>query len=223
VGATLAISGTALARAYVTAVLPRAALYGEGGTEAMLLEDLPRNPQKGSEPGASPTSPDANRFPADGGGGREGEVTLDGVSYREAIWSFPAAASLPRLLAPSAPTPVSAIAPYLATAAALAWAARRRAGAASEGLFLFAGATACVVTSPAGWAMGLVWALPLAPLVLERRAAGGVSTPAPAALAPVAAAWLACAIPAPFSGFPALAGAALVVAVVATVQPASAG
>ncbi len=71
-------------------MLPRAALYGEGGTEEMLLP--------------------ASRFDAADDARR---THLDGRRYRTAIGDAPAAASLPRLLAPEAPSPASARAPFL--------------------------------------------------------------------------------------------------------------
>src|SRR5262249_13389060 len=70
-GLTFAVSGPVLAAAYRTDVLPRALLYGEGGTEAMLLP--------------------ASRFPAETGGDA---VVLDGRAYPETLWTLPASASL---------------------------------------------------------------------------------------------------------------------------------
>ncbi len=78
-------------------------------------------------------------------------------------------------------------------------------------MLFWAAAVACVVASPAGWVMGLVLALPLAPLVAalvtEGRIPRGLTVM-------VALAWIAVALPAPFAGWAALAGTALIVAAV---------
>jgi hypothetical protein len=199
VGAALALAalnvaaaGPTLSREYARVVLPRALLYGEGGTAAMLLPD--------------------ERLPHDSDGG-EGAVALDGRRYRTAIWDVPVSASVPRLLAPEAPSRATAVGPYAVAAAALLAAARalsrRRAAAEHDdraGVLFFGTALACVVASPSGWAMGLVWGLPIAALARRLRNAGAVSGHA---LVAVGAAWLACAVPAPFAGWPAVAGAAL--------------
>lgn len=195
---TLAVSGPGLLATYRQSVLPRALLYGEGGTEAMLLP--------------------AARLPASRD---DGLVVLDGRAYPESLWELPASASLPRLLAPRTPSRFTALAPYLVAAAGLSWAGRRVARRRrpplgpparddpAGALVALSIAIACVVTSPAGWLMGLVWALPLAPLVSGLRAAGRV--PPGAALA-LAAAWLGCALPPLVPGFGAVAGAALAIA-----------
>jgi hypothetical protein len=183
-GLSVAVSGPALARRYVADVLPRAALYGEGGTEAMLLPE--------------------SRFPE-----ARGDV------YRESLWDFPASASLPRLLAPERPSPATALGPYLLALLLLVWAARRVTIASPIGsaeLVYLAAAAMCVVTSSSGWAMGLVWALPIAPAVERMRSAGALP---PRATLAMAAAWIACAVPAPLAGFPAVAGTALAIAAVA--------
>jgi hypothetical protein len=179
-------------------VVPRAALYGEGGTEEMLLPE--------------------NRFPV---GAEPERVTLAGASYRISLWQVPASASLPRLLAPSTPAPVTSLAPYLFAAAALIAVARRRPPPTDDraALLYFAAAVACVVTSPAGWAMGLVWALPLAPLAMGVHAGSGLDARVRLVLV---AAGIACAVPAPFPGFPAVAGAALVLAATAAARPEAA-
>jgi hypothetical protein len=196
---TAIVSGPALRR-YVTDVAPRAARYGEGGTEGELLRERDRQV------------------------GDEERVAIDGRSYLkwpldQAPWEITASASLPRLLAPRGPTDFGTVAPVVAALVGLCWAAgrwRRRAAAApsaddgSRALIIYvAAAVACVVISPAGWAMGLCWGLPLVPLALRLRAEGQLSRRAGWALA---AAWIACAIPAPVTGWPALAGTALVVA-----------
>jgi hypothetical protein len=195
--ATVAISGRALLTEYVTAVLPRAALYGEGGTETMLLP------------------PD--RLAAISDQVSSGVATIDGRTYPQSAWNVPAGASLPRLLAPDAPTRAAALLPYALAAVALIAAARsvRRRGAPpiAEAMLLFAAAVACVVTSTSGWVMGLVWALPLVPLLAVAWRDGAGSRAARRALG---LALVACAIPAPVVGWAALAGAALVAAAAAT-------
>ena len=188
--ASVALSGPALAREYATRVLPRAALYGEGGDEGMLLP--------------------AERLAARADDLEAGVARIGGRVYPVTAWEGPASASLPRLLAPARPTPWAARAPALVALAGLAFAAgaaRRRARpAASEPILLWATAVAGVIASPAGWVMGLVVTLPLAPALLELRGAG--------AWRGLALALLACAVPPPFVGFSAVAGAALVVVAV---------
>jgi hypothetical protein len=215
---TLAVCRPARLREYLVSVLPRAALYGEGGTDEMLLP--------------------ADRFPTSDGtaSSDEGTTTLDGRSYRTSVWDAPAAASVPRLLAPETPTRATSLGAYLLAILGLAWAAgqlRRRSAddhdhdsdhdrdgdAEAEAMLMCATAIACVVTSPAGWVMGLVVAIPMAPCAAARLAAGHLSWRAALALG---AAWIAVALPAPFAGFPALAGAALV-AVATTAALASPG
>ncbi|HEY5448518.1 MAG TPA: glycosyltransferase family 87 protein, partial [Polyangia bacterium] len=91
-GATVAISGPRLVREYIAEVLPRAALYGEGGTEDMMLP-----------PDTLPVTDD------------HGETAdVDGVTYKITIPPFdgPASASLPRLLAPRTPRWVTSVLPY---------------------------------------------------------------------------------------------------------------
>lgn len=202
-GATALCDGPALLRAYATGVLPRASLYGEGGTPAMLLPE--------------------GQFPA----ADDEETTLfDGRRYRTAIGGAPAAASLPRLLAPEAPTPASARLPFVLALGALVLCARRLRDAGTgdhqgdrQALLTWAAAVACVVTSPAGWVMGLVLALPLAPLYADLPAERRL--PAGAALAG-AGAWVALALPQPFAGWAAVAGLVLVTAVVSiALRPAA--
>ncbi|HEY7375844.1 MAG TPA: glycosyltransferase 87 family protein [Polyangia bacterium] len=197
--ATVALSGRALAREYAVSVLPRAVLYGEGGTDEMLYHER-----------------ELERFDLDELGERQ---TADGRSYLYTLPLFdrPVSASLPRLLAPESPSWATSWLPYLIGAAGLAWAgarlARRRPDGGDAELVLFGAAlVACVVASPTGWAMGLVWALPLAPRAWAAPAEG----PAPArARWPLRAAWIACALPPLFGGWAALAGTALVLAAVA--------
>jgi hypothetical protein len=192
--ASVVVSGPALAREYATRVLPRAALYGEGGDAAMLL------------PGDR-LAPHAEDLEA-------GVARLGGRAYPVAGWDGPASASLPRLLAPGGPTALTSRAPALVALALLAAAAgllrRRGPGSASETIVLWATAVACVVTSPAGWVMGLVVALPfvswLARLGPVREARGS-------ALA-LAAALVACAAPPPVAGWAALAGTVVAAAAV---------
>ena len=191
IGLCALADGPARLGEYAREVLPRATLYGEGGTEEMLLPP--------------------ERFPpADD----DGTAWLGGRRYRIALGDAPSAASLPRLLAPEAPSPASARLPFVLGIGALTLMARRLRrpdGADAETLLYWAAAVACVVTSPTGWVMGLVLALPLAPLGAGLRA--GEPLPRGPVLAG-AIAWVALALPAPFSGFPALAGAALIAAVV---------
>jgi hypothetical protein len=194
---TVVICGPGLLAEYHATVLPRALLYGEGGTEAMLLPSA--------------------RFPPSADGDA---VVLDGRDYRQSLWELPLSASWPRLLAPRAPTRPSALGPYVVSAAALVVAARQLArrrrpapasaeAATPETLLAGAAVIACVVTSPTGWVMGLVWALPLAPLIA--RALGPGRAP-PALAIGLAASWLACALPPLVPGFAAVAGAALAIA-----------
>ena len=205
IGLTAIVDGPARVAEYAREVLPRAALYGEGGTEEMLLP--------------------ASRFDAvnEGPGASEDDRTtrLDGRRYRTAIGDAPASASLPRLLAPDAPSPVSARVPFLLAIGGLSVIARQlrsRGDATTAALLFWATALACVVTSPAGWVMGLVLALPLAPLFAALVAEGRV--PRGPAVA-VAGAWIAVALPAPFAGWAALAGAALIVAAVVAARTAA--
>ncbi len=97
----------------------------------------------------------------------------DGRAYRTALWDVPATASLPRLLAPESPTRLTAWLPFAVGFALLIGCARRCAAVGGRAEWLFWGAAvACVVTSPAGWVMGLVLALPLAPALVETWRAG---------------------------------------------------
>jgi Glycosyltransferase family 87 len=201
-GLTALADGPARLREYATEVVPRAALYGEGGTEEMLLPP--------------------ERFGAADQAEDDGTTRLGGRRFRTTIGDAPTTASLPRLLAPETPSPASTRLPYLLAIAALTLAANRlrsRDEATAGTLLYWAAAVACVVTSPAGWVMGLVLALPLATvgtaLVAEGRLPRG-----PAAAGAIA--WAALALPAPFAGWAALAGVALIAAAVAaaaTVRP----
>jgi hypothetical protein len=198
IGLTVVIAGPARLHEYLSSVLPRAALYGEGGTPEMLLP--------------------VERFPD---ATAHDTTWLDGRTYRTSRWEVPASASLPRWLAPDSPSLASNLFPAALAVLGLGWAARRLRGqsaraaerpATTEDLLLFATAVAGVVASPSGWVMGLVVALPLAPRAAGLWADGRLSRPAALTLA---AAFIAVALPAPFAGFPALAGAALVAAATA--------
>ena len=201
-GLSALVDGPARLDEYVSQVLPRAALYGEGGTEEMLLP-ASRLDAAGGEPGASED---------------DGATRLDGRRYRTAIGDAPAAASLPRLLAPEAPSPATARLPFLLAVGGLTGIAWRLRARQVDALLFWAAAVACVVASPAGWVMGLVLALPLAPriaaLVNEGRLSRG---PAGA----VAVTWIAVALPAPLAGWAALAGTALILAVVVAARAAA--
>ena len=209
--AGLVIGGPALTRVYVTEVLPRAVQYGEGGTEEMLVpeHDLPVSDEKGLT------------------------TELDGVTYKIALPPFdgPATASLPRRLSPRAPRWPTTLLPYPLVIAALAWAARRLPRPREPGdaivvddpvdptlhdaqlpalhdaqlLSFTAAILACVVTSPTGWVMSFVWALPIAPFVWASLARRRLRAPA------LSAAWLACALAPLLSGWAAVSGLALVV------------
>ncbi len=200
-GLTALADGPARLGEYATEVFPRAALYGEGGTEEMLLPP--------------------ERFAA---AEDDGTTRLGGGRFRTTIGDAPATASLPRLLAPERPSPASTRVPYFLAIGALTLLARRlrsRDEATSGALLYWATAVACVVTSPAGWVMGLVLALPLATLGATLVAEGRLPR-GPAAAGAIA--WAALALPAPFAGWAALAGVALIAAAAAaaaTVRPAA--
>jgi hypothetical protein len=203
-GLSALVDGPGRVSEYARDVLPRAALYGEGGTDEMLLPE--------------------SRFSASdesAGGIDDGTTRLDGRVYRTAIGDIPAAASLPRLLAPEAPSPGSARLPFLLAMGGLtviAWRLRARGDPTTEALLFWAAAIACVITSPAGWVMGLVLALPLAPLAAALVADARVPRGPIVALA---VAWIAVALPAPFVGWPALAGTGLIVATIVVAAAAS--
>jgi hypothetical protein len=197
---TAAVSGPALLREYVTSVLPRAALYGEGGTEEMLMEP-----------------------PPDAGDDDPSSVSIQGRAYERSAWDklipwdLRLSASIPRVIAPVSPSEASAYGPYLVAIAALVVAARfrvrrRRTAAADDvpaSLFGLAATVACVVTSPAGWSMSYVWALPMTILIAQLRHARRLG---PRRMIAFAQAWIACAIAPPLAGWAALAGVALVIA-----------
>ena len=167
-------------------VLPRAALYGEGGTrsDAAARTDL-------EGPATADDGDTSFRFRVGRTSGRRGTVRFPGRRCRRACH----ACSRPTL-----PHRRDRLRPYLVGSrragrrpAALVVAARRRARATtrSESLFVAAAVVACVVTSPTGWVMGFVWALPIAPLVAELRRTRRLG---PRATMRVRAAWIACAL-----------------------------
>ena len=201
--ASVAISGPRLVRAYVTEVLPRAALYGEGGPEALLLhEDTLHLEDEGDR------------------------VGLEGISYRVAVPPFdgPASASLPRLLAPQTPRWPTTVLPFAIVMTGLAWAARRL-PRRQEGdlpevlddpvvedsqLLLFTAALlACVVTSPTGWVMSFVWALPMAALIWTSAGRARLSK---RELGILGAVWITASVFPLINGWAAVAGTTLVVA-----------
>jgi hypothetical protein len=167
----------------------------------------------------------ADREPTRLGLVREGDDRLfvDGHGYEPSLlervmpWPVRVSASLPRLLAPEAPSRAAALLPGAVALLALVWAgrefARRRAasggteGGDAEALIYVAAMVASVVTSPVGWAMGLVWALPMLGPTLRLRAAGRLGPRLALALGVAA---VAVALPTPVIGLPAIAGAVLV-------------
>jgi hypothetical protein len=162
------------------------------------------------------------------GNDNHGETqSIDGRAYRYTLDFFdrPVSASLPRLLAPESPSWPTSLLPYLLAAGGLVWAgrwvARAGAAAANEPLLLTAALIACVVTSPAGWAMGFVWALAVVPIALCF--VRDKDAPGPRRWV-LAGAWIACAIPPLLAGWAAVAGTALAVALAsaATVRVANA-
>ncbi len=191
----LAVSGPSLVREYGATVLPRALLYGEGGSDEMAYHE--RDLERVFD------------------GNHDDKQSVDGRAYHYAFPFFdrPVSASLPRLLAPQSPSWPTSLLPYLIGIAGLAWAARRGrvlvAGGSERELMLLAAAlVACVVTSPAGWAMGFVWALPMVPVALPLLRDVRLSRPLRWGLG---GAWIACALPPPVAGWSAVAGTALVV------------
>jgi len=158
-GATAAVSaafvllGAALAGPHVTGtyfaeVLPRVAVFGEGGTADQLLPD------------DELTSRDTAFHAA------AGSVVLEGHRYLVEPVPVLRTASLGRLLAPSGPNALGGLLPPLLFLAWLFFVFRRRAQHPSAWAAL---PVAAVITSPAGWAMSLTWALPLAAGTLARK------------------------------------------------------
>ena len=199
--ASVAISGPRLVRAYVTEVLPRAALYGEGGPEAMLLhEDTLHLEDEGDR------------------------VGLEDVSYRVAVPPFdgPASASLPRLIAPRSPRWATTLLPFAIVMTGLAWVARRLPRRREDDdpreiidpviedaqlLLFIAALMACVVTSPTGWVMSFVWALPMAAMLWTSAGRARLSG---RELGILGAVWIAVAVFPLVNGWAAVAGTALV-------------
>jgi hypothetical protein len=190
--ASVATAGTALTWEYGHEVLPHAALYGEGGDASMLLP--------------------SERLAAHADDLEAGVARIQGRVYRQSAWDGPASASLPRLIAPDGPTPLTSRAPALILLGALIGAAalaRRRLRDATVALLSWGAALACVVASPAGWVMSFVWALPLVPWLWRARAALRPSLRTALGLA-----WLACALPPFVAAEPAIAATVLVIATV---------
>jgi hypothetical protein len=204
VAATFAISGPRMVRTYATVVLPRAALYGEGGTNDMLLPEDKLHIE------------DEN----------DDRVGLEGVAYRVAIPPFdgPATASLPRLIAPTSPHWATTILPFAIVMTVLVWVARRLPRREEDddpreiidpviedaGLLMFCAALlACVVTSPAGWVMSFVWVLPVAALIWTRTGRTRLSR---RELGMLGAVWIGGAVFPLINGWAAVAGTALVAA-----------
>ena len=197
------LAGRALMREYVAEVLPRAALYGEGGTERDAATRAAA---------ADRRTRTARR--------RSSKATLQDCAPP---FDGPASASLPRCWRPNAPHWATSVLPYLLAIAGLAWAARRlsrgrddptirtarrrrrRAPAARAPPLL-----ACVVTSPTGWVMGFVWALPIVPLVVRPSAARARCRGRPSGCWAPPGSRARC--PPLLSGWAAVAGTALVVA-----------
>lgn len=142
-GANVAISGRSLSEKYLREVLPRAASYGEGGPEDLLLTP-------------AETARAGNDLD-------QGVARIDGRgrAYPQQIGTFRRNASMPRLLAQDASPRVVlgvSLLTLLALGAVLAVAAWRSPDAAT---WYWGGLLAAVVAAPVSWAMGLVWALPL--------------------------------------------------------------
>jgi hypothetical protein len=195
VAITALVSGPALLHTYAAEVLPRVARYGEGGPPSELLHE--------------------DRLPLD-----DERATIDGRGYRlsfwdSAPWEITTSASLPRLLAPDGPSSWTGPLPAALAVGGLVLVGRRwRRRAAKDDdrgalMIVLAAGVASVLISTAGWAMGLVFGLPLLTLALAIPAANQRARGHRRALL---AALVACALPAPFAGWPALAGTALVVA-----------
>ena len=159
----LAAAGRGRCAEYLWQVLPRAASYGEGGPENMLLSE--------------------GEIARAGDDLAEGVARVDGRgrAYPQQIGDFRRNASLPRLLAGDGKPPMEAAVLVLVLCLApLAVGARRSPDSA---LWYCGGLVATVVAAPVSWAMGLVWALPLGWLALaDRKIDPGINPPSSAAL-----------------------------------------
>jgi hypothetical protein len=193
---TVLVDGPARLREYVHDVMPRAGLFGEGGTEEMLLP--------------------AARLP---GAPDDGTTLMDGRVYQTSAIELPAAASLPRLLAPDGPSRASALLPFAILFGLLCGFARRCVAAGGDPEWLYwAAAVASVIASPAGWVMGLVFALPLAPRLFAALAGRRWSR---SRAIPAVVCWAGLALPLPVLGVATVAATGLVlVAAVAALDPA---
>lgn len=161
----LAVSGPAATKKYLLEVLPRAAMFGEGGLEAVMLDEA-----------------DA-RIPGSAEALARGTARIDGVgtSYRQEIGTFRRNASVPRALAGSGPpAPWLGVSMLLIATALLARAGRR---VPDHPAWYWGGALAALLAAPVSWAMSLVWVLPLFSSIEWRHRAPRVL---------LAAAWVAC-------------------------------
>jgi len=139
-GAGALLSGAASSRRYVTEVLPRAALYGEGGPEDELL--------------------DSARFCDAANDLESGIARVDGRTYAQGLGELGRNASLARWLTPDGDAPPRWLSLIIfgALAGGLATMARRQ----PEAPGWFWGALLVgVLAAPVSWAMSLTWALPL--------------------------------------------------------------
>jgi len=156
---SVAVSGRVLCAEYLTDVLPRAALYGEGGPEDWLLDD-----------------DTVTKVSADLVNG-VARIDGNGRAFAQGIGGFGRNASLPRLLSGHRPpSPELTIAVGLIGIAALAWTARHR--PSSPGWY-WGSLLLGVIVAPVSWVMSLVWATPLFLWVRLGGGAGSVGGLAP--------------------------------------------
>ena len=151
-GAGALLSGAALSRRYVTEVLPRAALYGEGGPEDWLLA--------------------ASRFDDAANDLESGIARVGGRTYALGLGELRRNASLPRWLTPEEDAPPSwlSLVIFVALGGGLAVMARQR----PEAPEWFWGALLVgVLAAPVSWAMSLTWALPLLQAWFARAGSSG--------------------------------------------------
>lgn len=186
---SLALDGRAAVADYALHQAPRIAAHGEGGTRAMAL------PRESFAPLLREVEP--------------GHTVLDGRPYRPAYFRFVLNASLVQTRwARARGLPPGAISlGLLALLAAGAFLAERRWGlpdadGGADLLYWSIAAAGVLAVSPVSWAMGAVWLLPLAPLVL-RQAARPESRAHAVALAVCAIGLLIAGAPDPY-GFPLL-------------------